>query len=58
MEQLSKKELINKWENERNKMISELSFCSEHKFNLESTLIRNKIDLLGNVIFDLKYCLK
>ena len=58
MEQLSKKELIDKWENERNKMISELSFCSEHKFNLESALIRNKIDLLGNVIFDLKYRLK
>lgn len=33
MEELSKDDLINKWKTERNKLLSELSFCSEHKFN-------------------------
>lgn len=50
--------LINKWKTERNKLLSELSFCSEHKFNLETELIRHKIELLGSFIFDLEYCLK
>lgn len=47
-----------KWKTERNKLLSELSFCSEHKFNLEAELIRHKIELLGSFIFDLEYCLK
>lgn len=50
--------LINKWKTERNKLLSKLSFCSEHKFNLEVELIRHKIKLLGSFIFDLEYCLK
>lgn len=50
--------LINKWKTERNKLLYELSFCSEHKFNLEAELIRHKIELLGSFIFDLEYCLK
>ena len=28
MEELSKDDLINKWKTERNKLLSELSFCS------------------------------
>ena len=55
MEELSKDDLINKWKTERNKL---LSFCSEHKFNLEAELIRHKIELIGSFIFDLEYCLK
>lgn len=46
MEELSKDDLINKWKTERNKLLSELSFCSEHKFNkfnLEAELIRHNI---------------
>lgn len=58
MEELSKDDLINKWKTERNKLLYELSFCSEHKFNLEAELIRHKIELLGSFIFDLEYCLK
>lgn len=58
MEKLYKNDLINKWKAERNKLLSELSFCSEHKFNLEAELIRYKIELLGSFIFDLEYCLK
>ena len=50
MEELSKDDLINKWKTERNKLLSELSFCSEHKFNLEAELIRHKIELLGSFI--------
>lgn len=59
MEELSKDDLINKWKTERNKLLSELSFCSEHKFNLEAELIRYNVELLGRFIFDLEeYCLK
>ena len=29
MEELSKDDLINKWKTERNKLLSELTFCSE-----------------------------
>ena len=31
MEELSKDDLINKWKTERNKLLYELSFCSEYK---------------------------
>lgn len=51
MEELSKDDLINKLKTERNKLLSELPFCSEHKFNLEAELIRNKIELLGSFYF-------
>ena len=56
MKELSKDDLINKWKTERNKLLSELSFCSEHNFSLEVELIRH--ELLGSFIFDLEYCLK
>ena len=36
MEDLSTDDLINKRKTERTKLLSELSFCSEHKFNLEA----------------------
>ena len=35
MEELSKDDLINNRKTERTKLLSELSFCSEHKFNIE-----------------------
>lgn len=38
-------------------MLNELSFCSNHKFNLEAELIRNKIELLSSFVFDLEYYL-
>lgn len=58
MEQLSKKELIDKWKSRRDKLYTELNFCVDHKFDLESELFRKKIELLGDLIFDLEYCLK
>ena len=45
MKELSKDDLINKWKTERNKLLSELTFCSEHKFNLEAELIRHSLIL-------------
>lgn len=57
MEKLTKKELIDKWKSKRDKLYIELNFCVEHKFDLETELIRKKIELLGDVIFDLEYCL-
>lgn len=51
MEELSKDDLINKWKTERNKLLSELTFCSEHKFNIEAELIRHKIELLGRLFY-------
>lgn len=44
MEELSKDDLINKWKTERNKLLSELSFCSEHKFNLEAEIITIRLN--------------
>lgn len=58
MEQLTKKELIDKWKSKRDKLYTELNFCVDHKFDLEVELIRKKIELLGDLIFDLEYCLK
>lgn len=58
MEKLTKKELLDKWKSKRDKLYTELNFCGEHKFNLETELIRQKIELLGDAIFDLEYCLK
>ena len=47
MEELSKDDLINKWKTERNKLLSELSFCSEHKFNLEAEIITIRLNYQG-----------
>lgn len=58
MEKIEKNELLAKWKSERDKLLSELNFCVEHKFDLEAELIRKKIDLLGDFVFDLEYVLK
>lgn len=58
MEKKTKTVLITEWENRRNNLLSELNFCVEHKFNFEAELIRKKIDLLGDFIFDLRYVLE
>ncbi len=58
MERLSKEDLLTKWKSNREKLYSELNFCIDHKFSLEQELIRKKIDLLGDLIFDLEYVLK
>lgn len=58
MERLSKEDLLAKWRSNREKLYSELNFCIDHKFSLEQELIRKKIDLLGDLIFDLEYVLK
>jgi len=49
---------LTEWKSKRDKLLNELNFCVEHKFNLEAELIRKKIDLLGDFIFDLEYVLK
>lgn len=58
MERLSREELLTKWKSKRKELYSELNLCIEHKFSLEQELIRKKIDLLGDLIFDLEYVLK
>lgn len=58
METYTKKELVNKWDQERNKLLSELNFVVEHKFNREADAIRDKIEIYDKLIFDLRYCLK
>lgn len=58
MERLSREELLDKWKSKREELYSELTFCINHNFSLEQELIRKKIDLLGNLIFDLEYVLK
>lgn len=58
MERLSREELLTKWKSKREELYSELNFCIDHKFSLEQELIRKKIDLLGDLIFDLEYVLK
>lgn len=58
MERLSKEDLLAKWKSKREDLYSELTFCINHNFSLEQELIRKKIDLLGDLIFDLEYVLK
>lgn len=58
MERLSKEDLLAKWKSKREKLYAELNFCIDHKFSLEQELIRKKIDLLGDLIFDIEYVLK
>ena len=40
MEELSKDDLINKWKTERNKLLSELSFCSEQATFMSTSLLK------------------
>lgn len=58
MERLSKEDLLAKWKSKKEKLFAELNFCIDHNFSLEEELIRKKIDLLGDLIFDLEYVLK
>lgn len=58
MEKLSKQDLLGKWKCSRDKMLTELNFCVKHNFNLESELIRKKLELLEKLIFDLEYVLQ